>query len=73
MDVSLLTSSVHGISQAGVRASGSYQEQDREIGVFRHVAQPTRLRLDFPRETGLILGISFCVDSLFFLVISIFI
>ena len=28
---------------------------DQEIGVFRHVAQPTRLRLDFPRETGLIL------------------
>ena len=28
---------------------------DREIGVFPHVAPPTRLRLEFPRETGLIL------------------
>ena len=26
-----------------------------EIGVFRHVTPPTRLRLEFPRETGLIL------------------
>jgi hypothetical protein len=28
---------------------------DREIRVFRKVAPPTRLRLEFPRETGLIL------------------
>ena len=28
---------------------------DREIGVFQHVAPPTRLRLEFSRETGLIL------------------
>ena len=28
---------------------------DREIGVFPHVAPPTRLRLEFPSETGLIL------------------
>ena len=27
----------------------------REIGVFRKVAPPTRLRLEFPRETSLIL------------------
>ena len=27
----------------------------REIGVFRHVTPPTTLRLEFPRETGLIL------------------
>ena len=26
-----------------------------EIGVSRHVSPPTRLRLEFPRETGLIL------------------
>ena len=32
----------------------------QEIGVFRHVAQPTRLRLDFPRETGLILRCAKC-------------
>ena len=28
---------------------------DREIGVFQHVAPPTRLRLEFSRVTGLIL------------------
>ena len=28
---------------------------DQEIGVFRHVAPPTRLHLEFPCETGLIL------------------
>ena len=28
---------------------------DREIGVFPHVAPPTRLHLEFPSETGLIL------------------
>ena len=28
---------------------------DREIGVFRRVALPTRLLLEFPHETGLIL------------------
>ena len=28
---------------------------DREIGVFRHVAPPTRLRPKLPHETGLIL------------------
>ena len=28
---------------------------DREIGVLQHVAPPTRLRLEFSRETGLIL------------------
>ena len=36
------------------RASGSYQEQDREIGVFRHVAPTMRLLFEFPHETGLI-------------------
>ena len=29
--------------------------EDIEIGVFRRVAPTTRLRLEFPRETGLIL------------------
>ena len=28
---------------------------NREIGVFRHVSPSTRLRLEIPRETGLIL------------------
>ena len=34
---------------------GFSSSADREIGVFQHVAPPTRLRLEFPRETGLIL------------------
>ena len=43
------------ISAKDVEAIYSQQKLDQEIGVFRHVAQPTRLRLEFPRETGLIL------------------
>ena len=34
---------------------GFLARADREIGVFRYVAQPTRLCLEFLRETGLIL------------------
>ena len=34
---------------------GFLSRADREIGVFRRVAPTTRLRLEFPRETGLIL------------------
>ena len=34
---------------------GFFSRVDREIGVFRHVAPPTRLRLELPHETGLIL------------------
>ena len=34
---------------------GFSSSADREIGVFQHVAPPTRLPLEFPRETGLIL------------------
>ena len=34
---------------------GFFSRADREIGVFQHVAPPTRLRLELPRETGLIL------------------
>ena len=34
---------------------GFFSREDREIGVFWKVAQPTRLRLEFSRETGLIL------------------
>ena len=34
---------------------GFSSSADREIGVFQHVAPPTRLRLEFPRETGLTL------------------
>ena len=34
---------------------GFFSNVGLEIGVFRHVTPPTRLRLEFPRETGLIL------------------
>ena len=34
---------------------GFLSRADREIGVFRNVAQPTRLCLKFPRETDLML------------------
>ena len=34
---------------------GFSSSADRELGFFQHVAPPTRLRLEFPRETGLIL------------------
>ena len=34
---------------------GFSSSADREIGVFQHVAPPTRLPLEFPRETGLTL------------------
>ena len=34
---------------------GFLSRADTEIGVFRRVAPTTRLRLEFPRETGLIL------------------
>ena len=34
---------------------GFLSRADREIGVFRQVAPPTKLRIEFPHETGLIL------------------
>ena len=34
---------------------GFFSRADHEIRVFQHVAPPTRLRLELPRETGLIL------------------
>ena len=34
---------------------GFFSRADHEIGVFQHVAPPTRLHLEFPRETSLIL------------------
>ena len=37
---------------------GFSSSADREIGVFQHVAPPTRLHLQIPRETGLILRCS---------------
>ena len=34
---------------------GFFSRAYRKIGVFQHVVPPTKLRLEFPRETGLIL------------------
>ena len=34
---------------------GFFSRAYQKIGVFQHVVPPTRLRLEFPRETGLIL------------------
>ena len=47
-------------SSTGLRSKrcpgiGFLSRADREIGVFWKVSLPTRLRLEFPRETGLIL------------------
>ena len=35
---------------------GFFSRAYQKIGVFQHVVPPTRLRLEFPRETGLILN-----------------
>ena len=35
---------------------GFLSRADREIGVFQQVAPPTKLRIEFPHETGLILS-----------------
>ena len=42
---------------------GFFSRVGREIGVFRHVTPPTTLRLEFPRETGLILRCAGNVDN----------
>ena len=44
-----------GLPSKSCPGIGISSSADREIGVFQHVAPPTRLRLEFPRETGLIL------------------
>ena len=44
-----------GLPSKGCPGIGFLSRVDRAIGVFRHVAPPTRLRLELPRETGLIL------------------
>ena len=40
---------------SGITSEYMTSSADRKIGVFQHVAPPTRLRLEFSRETGLIL------------------
>ena len=44
-----------GLPSKSCPGIGISSSVDREIGVFQHVAPPTRLSLEFPRETGLIL------------------
>ena len=46
---------IHRVAFEEVSGHRDLLSADREIGVFQHVAPPTRLRLEFPRETGLIL------------------
>ena len=47
--------SIHRFASKRCLGIGFSSSVDREIGVFQHVAPPTRLRLEFPHETGLIL------------------
>ena len=44
-----------GLPSKGCPGIGFLSTAGRAIGVFRHVAPPTRLRLELPRETGIIL------------------
>ena len=44
-----------GLPSTRCPSIGFLSRADREIGVFRRVAPTTRLRLEFPRETSLIL------------------
>ena len=46
---------IHRVAFEEVSGHRDLLSADREIGVFQHVAPPTRLRLEIPRETGLIL------------------
>ena len=46
---------IHRVAFEEVSGIGFLSRAGREIGVFQHVAAPTRLRLEFPHETGLIL------------------
>ena len=47
--------SITGLPSKRCPCIGFLSRADQEIGVFWHVAPPKRLRLEFPRETGLIL------------------
>ena len=51
----LVVTSSTGLFSKSCPGIGFLSRADQEIGVFQHVAQPMRLRLEFPRETGLIL------------------
>ena len=44
-----------GLPSKGCPGIGFLSRADRAIGVFRHVAPPTRLRLELPCKTGLIM------------------
>ena len=44
-----------GLPSKRCQGIGFLSKVDREIGVFRNVAPTTRLRLEFPHQTGLIL------------------
>ena len=46
---------IHRVAFEEVSRHRVLSREDQEIGVFRHVAPPTILRLEFLRETGFIL------------------
>ena len=54
MPLRVVTSST-GLHSKRCPGIGFLSRADREIRVFRKVARPTKLSLEFPRETGLIL------------------
>ena len=56
---------IHRVTFKEVTGIGILSIADQEIGVFQHVAQHTRLRLEFPRETGLILRCAGMSGNLF--------
>ena len=51
----LVVPSSTGLPSKRCPSIGFLSRADRKIGVFRHVAPPKRLCLEFPRETDLIL------------------
>ena len=46
---------IHKVPSKRCPSFGFFSRADREFRVFLNVAAPTRLRLEIPRETGLIL------------------
>ena len=60
-----VVSSSTGLSSKRCLGIGFLSKVDHGIGVFQHVAPLTRLRLEFPRETGLILRCTGKIGNLF--------
>ena len=56
---------IHRVAFEEVSRHRVLSREDQEIGVFRHVAPHTRLPLEFPLETGLILRCAGKVEKAF--------